>query len=145
MLEAGWSKVYHPGAAVLRAHDYGAVEFMRRYFDEYRGLRDSNGHVEPFGVLATARFMRTHVGADYRWMAEQGMGAGERTRWAARSAVHHGGRRVFSALGSRSDRLPAALRGALSLEGRGEAHGSNAVNGPGADAGAGSGETPSAN
>ncbi len=37
-----------PGAAVLHAHDYGAVEFMRRYFDEYRGLRESTGHVEPF-------------------------------------------------------------------------------------------------
>ena len=48
MLEAGWSKVYHPGAAVLHAHDYGQLEFMRRYFDEYRGLRETNGHVEPF-------------------------------------------------------------------------------------------------
>jgi len=36
----------------------------------------------------------------------------------ARSAVHHGGRRVFSALGSRAQRLPAPVRGRLSLEGR---------------------------
>ncbi|MGH2904571.1 MAG: glycosyltransferase family 2 protein, partial [Solirubrobacteraceae bacterium] len=51
LLAAGWAKVYQPGAAVLHAHDYGAVEFMRRYFDEYRGLHESTGHVEPFGVL----------------------------------------------------------------------------------------------
>jgi O-antigen biosynthesis protein len=118
MLAAGWTKVYHPGAAVLHAHDYGALEFMRRYFDEYRGLRESAGHVEPFGVRSTARYVRTEVAADRRWMADQGMSGLTNARWSARSAVHHGGRRVFSALGSRAERLPAPLRGALSLERR---------------------------
>ena len=47
MLEAGWVKVFHPAAAVRHAHDYGALEFTRRYFDEYRGLRETTGHVEP--------------------------------------------------------------------------------------------------
>jgi glycosyltransferase involved in cell wall biosynthesis len=120
MLAAGWSKVYHPGAAVLHAHDYGAAEFMRRYFDEYRGLRQSTGHVEPFALLATARYVSQATAGDLHWMAEQGMDRGERTRWAARAAVHHGGRRIFSALGSRADGLPAPLRSALSLEGRGD-------------------------
>lgn len=119
MLEQDWAKVCHPGAAVLHAHDYGPVEFMRRYFDEYRGLRESSGHVEPFGLIAAARQTRSAAAADRRWMASQGLGAGEQLRWSARSVVHHGGRRVFSALGSRSERVPAPLRSALSLEGRG--------------------------
>ena len=58
MLAAGWMKVYHPGAAVEHAHDFGSVEFMRRYFDEYRGLRETLGHVEPIsvrGVVGTTR------------------------------------------------------------------------------------------
>ncbi len=118
MLEAGWIKVYQPSAAVLHAHDYGALEFMRRYFDEYRGLRESTGHVEPFGVLATARQVRAEVAGDRRWAAEQGLRGTEQASLTARSAVHHGGRRVFSALGSRADRLPAPVRGRLSLEGR---------------------------
>jgi glycosyltransferase involved in cell wall biosynthesis len=118
LLEAGWVKVYHPGAAVLHAHDYGMVEFMRRYFDEYRGLHESTGHVEPFGLIATARSVRGAVAGDRRWMAEQAMGPSERLRWSARAAAHHGGRRVFSALGSRSARVPAPLRRALSLERR---------------------------
>jgi glycosyltransferase involved in cell wall biosynthesis len=121
LLAAGWSKVYHPGAAVLHAHDYGALKFMRRYFDEYRGLRESSGHVEPFGLLATARIVRAAVSADGRWMSEHGIDRSERLRWGARSAVHHGGRRVFAALGSRSQLLPAQLRGRLSLERRGSA------------------------
>ncbi|MFZ1925516.1 MAG: glycosyltransferase, partial [Solirubrobacteraceae bacterium] len=76
LLEAGWSKVYHPGAAVLHAHDYGTLEFMRRYFDEYRGLRETKGHVEPFHPIAASRHVGHEVAADRRWMAERGVGAG---------------------------------------------------------------------
>ncbi len=47
-----------------------------------------------------------------------GLSASERARWTARAAAHHGGRRVFSALGSRAERLPAPVRARLSLEGR---------------------------
>jgi O-antigen biosynthesis protein len=118
LLAAGWTKVYHPGAAVLHAHDYGPLEFMRRYFDEYRGLHDTTGHVEPFAVLSAARQVGGAVAGDRRWAAAQGLTGSEQARWAARSAVHHGGRRVFSALGSRAHRLPAPVRRRLSLEGR---------------------------
>ena len=120
MLDAGWAKVYHPGAGVLHAHDYGAVEFMRRYFDEYRGLRASTGHLEPVELLAGSRHVAGAVAADRRWMAERGIGGAELTRWTTRSLVHHGGRKVFAALGSRAERLPAPLQRRLSLEGRDE-------------------------
>ncbi len=116
LLAAGWTKVYHPGAAVLHAHDYGPLEFMRRYFDEYRGLRETTGHVEPLrlgGVLGL-------VGADLRWMRAQGLPPGQRARWTARSLAHHTGRRIAAPVGSRAGRLPGPLRRGLSLEGRGE-------------------------
>lgn len=118
LLAAGWLKVYHPGAAVLHAHDYGAVEFMRRYFDEYRGLRETTGHIEPFSVPATARHVLREVAADQRWMATHELSGVARARWTARGLTHHAGRRVFSAAGSRSERLPSRLRQRLSLEGR---------------------------
>ena len=115
MLEAGWVKVYHPGAAVQHAHDYGPVEFMKRYFDEYRGLRETSGHVEALHPLDAAR----GLARDARWMRAQQMPAQQRARWLARAAVHHSGRRVASALGSRAERLPASVQRRLSLEGRG--------------------------
>jgi glycosyltransferase involved in cell wall biosynthesis/GT2 family glycosyltransferase len=118
LLAAGWAKAYHPGAAVLHAHDYGALEFMRRYFDEYRGLRATNGHVEALRPIGALRTVRAEVAKDLRWMREQGVPRRERARWAARATVHHGGRRVFSVLGSRADRLPAGVRARLSLERR---------------------------
>jgi O-antigen biosynthesis protein len=113
MLEAGWVKAYHPGAAVLHAHDYGPVEFMKRYFDEYRGLRETTGHVERLRPLDAAR----EVVRDARWMRERGLPAGQRARWLARSAVHHSGRRAASALGSRAERLPGPVQRIASLEG----------------------------
>jgi glycosyltransferase involved in cell wall biosynthesis len=117
MLAAGWRKVYHPGAAVLHAHDYGLAEFMRRYFDEYRGLRWTTGHMEQFSLTGTARYALASAAADERWQRARGVARADRARWAARSFVHHGGRRVFSALGSRADRLAPRAQRALSLEG----------------------------
>jgi glycosyltransferase involved in cell wall biosynthesis/GT2 family glycosyltransferase len=118
LLAAGWIKAYHPDAAVLHAHDYEAIEFMRRYFDEYRGLRATTGHVEAFHPVRVLRTVRAETTADLRWMRAQGLPAGERARWATRAAVHHGGRRIFAALGSRAERMPAPLRRQLSLERR---------------------------
>lgn len=118
MLDAGWLKAYHPRAAVYHAHDYPTVDFMRRYFDEYRGLRESAGHIEHLAPLQALRQTAGAVAADRRWMAARGMGAREQLRWSARSVAHHGGRRVFSALGSHASALPAALERALSLEAR---------------------------
>jgi glycosyltransferase involved in cell wall biosynthesis/SAM-dependent methyltransferase len=117
LYDAGWAKAFHPRAAVLHAHDYGPVTFMRRYFDEYRGLRETIGHVEPFGVARSIRTVRGLVGADRRWMGERELPWRERVRWTGRGAVHHGGRMVFSALGSRAHRLPRPLQRRVSLEG----------------------------
>lgn len=114
-----WHLAYVPGARVLHAHDYSWRDFMRRYFDEYRGLHQTLGHVEPIAPGVAARWVAEQVVGDQRWMAARGRSAPERRRWLARSAAHHGGRRVFSALGGRADRLPSALRRRISLEERG--------------------------
>jgi len=118
LLAAGWCKVFHPGAAVLHSHDYGFTDFMRRYFDEYRGLRETTGHIEPFALLDTIGHVRRSLRGDIRWLRRQGAGVGDLARWSVPSAAHHGGRRLFSAMGSRAHRLPAAARGRLSLERR---------------------------
>jgi glycosyltransferase involved in cell wall biosynthesis/GT2 family glycosyltransferase len=118
MFAAGWLKVYHPRAAVLHAHDYGWSDFMRRYFDEYRGLRETIGHLEPFGLRTVGGHVRRSVAGDLRWLAGQDTSPAQMSRWAVASAAHHGGRRVFSALGSRAERLPSPIRRRLSLEQR---------------------------
>ena len=117
LLAAGWVKVYQPAAAVLHAHDYPPRDFMRRYFDEYRGLRRTIGHVERFTIPGTLRYVTHSVAADRRWIREHGAPPAGRAGWVVRSATHHGGRHVFSALGSRADALPVVVQRRLSLEG----------------------------
>ncbi|MCW3039770.1 MAG: hypothetical protein JWM31_1675, partial [Solirubrobacterales bacterium] len=117
LLAAGWAKVFHPGAAVAHAHDYPPVRFARRYFDEYRGLRETVGHVEPLDVRRAAGDVRGLVAADRAWMRGQGYDTASQRRWTARSLVHHSSRKAFGALGSRAASLPPAVQRRLSLEG----------------------------
>ena len=125
MLAAGWTKVFHPRAAVHHAHDYGPVEFARRYFDEYRGLRETVGHVEPARLRPVLTEVRAGIAADRRWMAEHGWSESRRTAWTVRSLLHHGGRKAAAIVGTRTERLPAALERRLSLEGRASAPSAN--------------------
>jgi glycosyltransferase involved in cell wall biosynthesis len=118
MLAVGWAKVFHPDAAVYHAHDYGPVEFARRYFDEYRGLRETVGHVEPARPGPVLAELRAGVTADRRWMAERGWSRSQRAAWTVRSLLHHGGRKAAAITATRAERVPAALERRLSLEGR---------------------------
>jgi glycosyltransferase involved in cell wall biosynthesis len=118
MIEAGYAKVFHPGAAVYHSHDYPPLSFLRRYFDEYRGLREVLGHVEPFGVEHTARTVVHLTRLDRRYLREQGMRGPRLYRLLARGARHHTLRLVGAGLGARVDRLPVPARRWLSLDRR---------------------------
>jgi glycosyltransferase involved in cell wall biosynthesis len=118
MIEAGFAKVFSPRAAVLHSHDYPPGEFFRRYFDEFRAMREVLGHVEPAGMRRSARTVRGLTGADGRWLRSHGVSGSALAPPLMRSALHHSARMAGAILGTRADRLPASLRGRLSLEGR---------------------------
>jgi len=106
MLRAGFAKAYVPNAAVVHSHEYSARDQLRRCFDEWRGLREVYGFVEPASPRAVARKLRGEVGA----------GRGRETTVAL--TRHHVVRLVGALLGSRAGVLPPGARGRLSLEGR---------------------------
>jgi glycosyltransferase involved in cell wall biosynthesis len=114
---------------VRHAHDYGPVEFARRYFDEYRGLRETAGHVEPLRPRTVLADVGGGVAADRRWMAAQGWPGSRRAAWTARSLLHHGSRKAAAIAATRPGRLPAAVERRLSLEGRASAPGASATAG----------------
>lgn len=117
-LAAGWLKAYQPQAAALHAHDYPWLQFMRRYFDEYRGLHETTGFRTSFypkGMLRDAVIAARNDGG---WLKEQGVPQPTRRRWMLRSLRHHGGRRLAAFAGGRSDRIPGPLQQLVSLEGR---------------------------
>ena len=91
LLAAGWAKVYNPSAGVVHSHDYGLVEAFRRYFDEYRGLRDSVGQstqASPVGRSRTCCAARWPPTARYL-AARRALARVKRARWTAQSVVHH--------------------------------------------------------
>ncbi|HEY7633600.1 MAG TPA: glycosyltransferase [Thermoleophilaceae bacterium] len=118
MIEAGFAKVYMADAAVLHSHDYPPGQFLQRYFDEFRGMREVLGHREPWGVKRTPWAVRGLSGADKRWLREHGVHGTALVKPLTRSVIHHTTRMTGAIVGSRADKLPAAIRGKLSLEGR---------------------------
>jgi O-antigen biosynthesis protein len=118
MIEAGFAKVFHPDARVRHSHDYPPLRFLRRYFDEFRSLREVLHHVEPAHPLQTPRSIRSLARNDERWLREQGVGGRDLTRAVAVSYRHHAIRQAGAIVGTRADRVPRPLRRILSLEGR---------------------------
>jgi GT2 family glycosyltransferase len=118
MLRAGYAKVYEPRAGVVHSHDYPPLDQFRRFFDEFRGLREVYGHVEEAGPRHTLGTIRNQVVADRRWLRNQGVAGGELERRTLQSLGFFGLRAAGSIIGSRSNRLPSPLRKLCSLEGR---------------------------
>ncbi len=118
MIEAGFAKVFHPQARVRHSHDYPPVQFLRRYFDEFRSLREVLDHVEAARPIGTPQTIRGLVGHDKRWLRRQGVYGRALVLPLAVSLRHHAIRQTGAIVGTRADRLPPSARRALSLEGR---------------------------
>src|SRR5205823_4461399 len=76
------------------------------------------GHREPWGLKRTPWAVRGLSGADKRWLRAHGVHGTALVKPLARSVIHHSTRMTGAIVGSRADKLPAPVRGALSLEGR---------------------------
>jgi glycosyltransferase involved in cell wall biosynthesis len=117
MLRSGYAKAFVPAAAVVHSHDYTPLQELRRCFDEWRGLREVYGWREPARPTQLARRLRGEISVARRAAAAEPVVASPRATLAAVSL-----RQLFrlagALLGSHADRLPAALRRALSLERR---------------------------
>ena len=118
MLRAGYAKAYLPDASVIHSHDYGALAQFRRSFDEWRGLREVHGWVQPVSPVRTLLSVQRDVRADVRSLTGRDVTLGARAREAARSVRHWSVRAAGATLGSRADRLPPAIRRWCSLERR---------------------------
>jgi glycosyltransferase involved in cell wall biosynthesis len=115
MLEAGFAKAYVPDAAVVHSHDYSTLNWFRRFFDEFRSLREVYGHVEEIGLRYTLGTIRRNVRRDRAFAAARGEG-----EVALQSGTFHAVRAMGAALGTRAHLLPPAVRRWCSEQERGE-------------------------
>jgi rhamnosyltransferase len=109
MLNAGFAKAYVPQAGVIHSHDYPPLERFRRWFDEFRALRevyDFRAPMAPRPVLGRIR----------REVARDRAASGDGIVW--QSLCYHTLRALGAGLGTRADRLPAGVRRWCSLERR---------------------------
>ncbi len=113
MLAAGYAKAFVPDAAVVHSHAYPPLDQARRFFDEFRALREVYGHVEPLAPRPVLGRIRKEVARDRAYARAHGHG-----EVVGSSLRHHVLRAVGAGLGTRADRLPPAIRGWMSLEGR---------------------------
>jgi glycosyltransferase involved in cell wall biosynthesis len=119
MIEAGFAKVFHPRAAVYHSHDFPPWRFFQRYFEEYRGLRETLGVVHPPSLRQGAGEVIGLLRQDRAYLRDvEGLSRLRSLPRLAPSLRHHSLRLLGAALGSRADRLPAAVRRTLSIEGR---------------------------
>jgi len=118
MLRAGFAKVYVPGAAVLHSHDYSPAQLFGRAFDEWRGLHEIYGYVEPLRLRSVRDKVLIPARGDVRLRRAEGGSPAGLAAAAGRSAMHHAIRLAGALTGSRADRIPARLRGRMSLERR---------------------------
>ncbi len=118
MLRAGYAKAYVPDAPVVHSHAYTPTQELKRCFDEWRGLREVYGFRESASPAHLARRLRGELGAARRQLERDDLSARERTAALGAVAARQAVRLIGALLGSRADRLPAATRRWLSLEGR---------------------------
>jgi rhamnosyltransferase len=109
MMNAGFSKAYVPAAGVVHSHDYPLGERFRRWFDEFRALREVYDYRAPLGP-------RRVLGVIRREVARDRVAAGDSIVWE--SLCYHTVRALGAGLGSRADSLPAGIRRLCSLERR---------------------------
>lgn len=118
MIEAGYAKVYSPEMAVVHSHDYGVIDSFKRYFDEYRGLRETVGYKAPLGVRSSLRSIIGLTRQDRNYLRRRGATRAQLLLPSLHSLRHHALRMAGEALGGRADKLPDWLTGRISLEGR---------------------------
>jgi glycosyltransferase involved in cell wall biosynthesis len=109
MLNAGFAKAYVSQAGVVHSHDYTPVERFRRWFDEFRALRELYDFRAPLAPRPVLGRIRLEVARD---RAE----GGDAVVWD--SLCYHTLRALGAGLGTRADRLPAGVRRWCSLERR---------------------------
>lgn len=118
MLNAGYSKAYHPAAAVIHSHEYSLLQLFQRSFDEWRGLREIGAAPAEARPARLALTVQRQVRDDLATVQGSARERPMPVATAVRSLAYHVARSAGAALGSRAERLPRPVRRVCSLESR---------------------------
>lgn len=114
IIEAGYKKVYARNAAVYHSHELTLPEYFRRYFDEYRGLKNTLGFVDNTGIISFLPLVMLATCRDIYHLT--GKNIDNKPYWLLYTPFFHMIRKAGAFLGGRYERIPPVLRKFLSLE-----------------------------
>lgn len=118
MLEAGYAKVFHAGAAVEHSHHFSVIESMKRSFDDYRALLEVLGFRSTIDLRTGARAVADLTRRDRALLRSEGAAGADLAVGTLRSLRYHTLRVTAEWLAARADRMPDWLTRRLSKEGR---------------------------
>jgi len=117
VLLSGHKIAYSPKAAVLHSHNYRPATFVRRFYDEYRGLNIAIGYRENITLLRLLPSAWRGWRADVKYIKGTGRyKLFRRVRWYWYAWLMNLGRRVGAYFAARYDRLPPGFERRMSLE-----------------------------
>ncbi|MDO8615951.1 MAG: glycosyltransferase family 2 protein [Dehalococcoidia bacterium] len=121
ILAAGYWKVYEPRAAVFHSHSYPLVQYFRRQFDEYRGLRISIGYRQEGSIFRVVGGAARAGWIDAGHIRRQPYSRPAKVKWMGYAFAAEFARRFAGYLAAREERLPKRIVRALSLEAKARA------------------------
>jgi glycosyltransferase involved in cell wall biosynthesis len=117
LLEQGWYKVYQPSAAVYHSHNFGTIEFFRRYTDEWQGMYMAFGYVDVKRVLhLPGRIMRASLATRHALRSDPRLSTFQKVLWYPRAAALATMRQLGGYVGPRLERLPHWIKKRVSRE-----------------------------
>lgn len=117
ILASGYKKAYCPKASVFHSHTYPTREYLGRYFDEYRGLKESIGFVDENVTFlkiipnAIINFFR-----DAKYIKSQKYSKKELIKYFWQAFLMNLYRQIAAYLGGRYEKIPKSLISKISLE-----------------------------
>lgn len=117
VIESGRLKVYSKNATVFHSHDYSIINYLKRYFDEYRGLKVVFGRTNTTNIFSFIPIVVAKSILEMVYLARADIS--NKVYWMSYAPFYYLARTMGALLGERHEKLPHFLRMRLSLEGRG--------------------------
>ncbi|RKY02700.1 MAG: hypothetical protein DRP55_02535 [Spirochaetes bacterium] len=117
VLEAGYTKIYEPAAAVYHSHDYSPIVYMRRCFDHACGMKQLFGYQDTFYFWQIILRAGRSFLEDTKFIKkDNNLPLKEKIGWICFSPIYHILKNTGTYLGAHYEKIPKRWIKKLSLQ-----------------------------
>ena len=110
MMELGYHKVFCPYAPVYHSHNYPLKQYSKRYFDEYKGLRELHGYRIVPAARKIPRATLALIKSDLKYIKSTKLSFFKKVYWANYAIRRDTKRHVFGYLGGKYADCPPDMQ-----------------------------------